>query len=108
MNENEVMMVFCTFPDVETARQIGTSLVETQLAACVNLLPGVESIYRWQGAVESTAEVLAIFKTTNTALPALEQALTERHPYDTPEFLAIRPDDVTERYGGWVKLSVLR
>jgi periplasmic divalent cation tolerance protein len=72
------------------------------------LFPGLESIYRWQGAVESAAEVLAIFKTTTSALPALEQALTERHPYDTPEFLAIRPDAVAERYGGWVKSSVLR
>ena len=65
MNENEVMMVFCTFPDVATARQIGTTLVETQLAACVNLIPGVESIYHWQGAVESAAEVLALAEQTS-------------------------------------------
>jgi periplasmic divalent cation tolerance protein len=106
MNENEVMMVFCTFPDVETARQIGTTLVETQLAACVNLIPGVESIYRWQGAVESAVEVLALFKSPTTALPALERALLEQHPYDTPEFMAVKPESVTARYRDWVLQSV--
>jgi len=106
MNGNEVILVFCTFPDVETARQIGTTLVESQLAACVNLLPGVESIYRWQGAVERAAEVLAVFKTTCTCLPALERELHAQHPYDTPEFVALLPESVSERYGAWVAHSV--
>ena len=57
-------MVFCTFPDVEQARAIAEALVERRLAACVNLLPGVESIYRWEGKVERAGEVLAVIKTT--------------------------------------------
>ena len=68
-------MVLCTFPDADSARQIGTVLVEKQLAACVNLIPAVESIYRWQGKVETAAEVLAIFKTSAAAFPEFERAL---------------------------------
>lgn len=83
----EVMVVLCTFPDLDQARQIGAALVERQVAACVNLLPGVESIYRWQGRVERAGEVLALFKTTR--YPELEAALRELHPYEVPEILAL-------------------
>ena len=95
-------MIFCTFPDSEQARQIGTVLVETQLAACVNLLPAVESIYRWQGKVETGSEVLAIFKTTTAAFPSFEKALTELHPYEVPEIIAISPDQVAGPYKAWL------
>ncbi|MFN6044870.1 MAG: divalent-cation tolerance protein CutA, partial [Verrucomicrobiota bacterium] len=67
--------MLCSFPDIDSARQIGTLLVERQLAACVNLLPGAESIYHWQGKVESAPEVLALFKTTKALWPEFEQAL---------------------------------
>jgi periplasmic divalent cation tolerance protein len=99
-------VVLCTFPDADTARQIGTFLVETQLAACVNLLPGVESIYRWQGAVETAGEVLVMLKTTAERLPELERELAARHPYETPEIVALRPEAVAERYAAWVAASV--
>jgi periplasmic divalent cation tolerance protein len=106
MNTNEVILVLCTFPNLESARQVGTFLVETQLAACVNLIPGVHSIYRWQNQVESAQEVQGLFKTTRPCLTALEQALIERHPYDTPEIVAISPETVGSRYAEWVKQSV--
>jgi periplasmic divalent cation tolerance protein len=99
---NNVLVVLCTFPDVGMARQTGTALVEAQLAACVNLLPGVESIYRWQGAVERAGEVLAVFKTTASAWPAFEQRLRELHPYDVPEIVALKPEQVAESYARWV------
>ena len=99
---NNVLVVLCTFPDVEKARQTGTALMEAQLAACVNLLPGIESIYRWQGAVERAGEVLAIFKTTASAWPTFEQRLRELHPYDVPEIVALRPEQVAESYARWV------
>ena len=99
---NNVLVVLCTFPDVEKARQTGTALMEAQLAACVNLLPGIESIYRWQGAVERAGEVLAIFKTTASAWPAFEQRLRELHPYDVPEIVALKPEQVAESYARWV------
>ena len=95
-------IVFCTFPDRERARQTGTNLVEAQLAACVNLLPGVESIYRWQGAVETSTEVLAIFKTSIETYPSFEKRLRKLHPYDEPEIVALRPEQVSAGYLAWV------
>ena len=85
-------VVLCTFPDLEQARQIGAALVERQVAACVNLLPGVESIYRWEGKVERAGEVLAILKTTR--YDELEAAIRELHPYEVPEVLALPVADV--------------
>ena len=99
---NEVRLVLCTFPDAASARQIGTALVEKQLAACVNLIPGVESIYRWQGKVETAAEVLAVFKTTAMVFPAFEKALAGLHPYEVPEIVALEPSSVAESYHSWV------
>ena len=103
---NEVLIVFCTFPEVGVARQIGTALVEKQLAACVNFIPAVESVYRWQGKVESATEVLAVFKTTTTAFTALEQALTAAHPYQVPEIVALEPAALHCAYRAWVLENV--
>jgi periplasmic divalent cation tolerance protein len=99
---HELRLVLCTFPDAAAARQIGTVLVEKQLAACVNLIPAVESIYRWQGAVETSAEVLAIFKTRAAVLRDFERELAALHPYDVPEIVAIEPANVSENYASWV------
>lgn len=103
---SDVLIILCTFPQTEQARQIGTALVERQLIACVNLIPAVESIYRWQGKVETTAETLAIFKTSRAIFPAFQQALTELHPYDVPEIIALAPDQVAEPYRSWVLNNV--
>ena len=103
---NDVRLVVCTFPDLPSARQIGTLLIEKQLAACVNLIPGVESVYRWQGKVESAAEVLAIFKTSAEVFPEFERELVALHPYYVPEIVAIEPAAVAENYAKWVLNSV--
>lgn len=103
---SNVKLILCTFPNTEQARQIGTVLVEKQLAACVNLVPAVESIYRWQGKVETASEVLAIFKTCAAALTAFERVLTELHPYEVPEMIAIDPADVAAPYREWLLSSV--
>lgn len=103
---NEILVVFSTFPDAASARQVGTLLVERQLAACVNLVSAVESIYRWQGKVETAAEVLAIFKTTTTAWPAFQHALSESHPYEVPEIIALNPAEVAEPYWAWIVNNV--
>ena len=99
---SEVLVVLCTFPDPEQARQIGTALVERQLAACVNLLPAVESIYRWQGKVESATETLAVIKTTAAAYAELETLLAGLHPYEVPEIMALVPEKIAEPYRAWV------
>ena len=80
--------------------------MERQLAACVNLVPAVESIYRWEGKVETASEVLAVFKTTRAVFPAFQQALTELHPYEVPEIIAVSPDQVAEPYRAWVLNNV--
>jgi len=103
---SEVRLVLCTFPDAAVARQIGTLLIEKQLAACINLLPGVESVYRWENKVQSDSEVLAIIKTSATQLPELECELTEMHPYEIPEFVALDPLHVSADYTNWLLRSV--
>lgn len=104
--DEEVVICLTTFPDSEKARQIGTIWVESQLAACLNLLPGVESIYRWEGKTECSAEVVAIVKTTRSHLPALEASLRELHPYELPEFLIVSPEGGSAEYLKWVRNGV--
>ena len=97
-----MILVLCTFPDGQQARQIATAMVERQLAACVNLLPGIESIYRWEGQVDRAAEVLGIFKTSSHLYPALAEALAAAHPYAVPEIVALEPAAVAASYLAWV------
>ena len=104
---NEVRIVLCTFPAAAEARQIGTVLVEMQLAACVNLIPAVESIYRWEGRLETATEVLALIKTSAAAWPALQRTLTELHPYAVPEIVALEPAAVAGAYQAWLLGSVV-
>jgi periplasmic divalent cation tolerance protein len=103
---SDVRLVLTTFPDMETARRIGRVLVEEGLAACMNLLPAVESIYRWQGKVEEGAEVLGVLKTTADGLQALELRLAALHPYEVPEVVALEPAAVSACYAEWLKNSV--
>lgn len=99
---SEIFVVLCTFPSIEQARQIGTVLVEKQLAACVNLLPGAESIYRWQEKIETSSEVLAVIKTTAARQPELFEALAALHPYEVPEIIALDPTAVSPAYAKWI------
>ena len=83
------LVVLSTFDDVDTAARIARTLVEERLAACVNLVPTVRSIYRWQGEISDDPEALAIMKTTAERYPALAARLAELHPYQVPEILAL-------------------
>ena len=103
---NELLLILSTFPDLAKARQIGTLLVETQLAACVNLLPGAESLYRWEDQVETASEVMAVFKTSREMFPVFKAKLQELHPYEVPEIVALRPEDVAASYAGWLLNNV--
>jgi periplasmic divalent cation tolerance protein len=82
-------VVLSTFPDADKAAQVARILLEEQLAACVNLVATVRSIYRWQGAIQDDQEALAIIKTSAERYPALAARLVELHPYDVPEILAL-------------------
>ena len=87
-------------------RALARELVEQRLAACVNVLPRVESIYRWQGKIETDAEQLLLIKTTAERVDALRAALVARHPYEVPEFVVIKPELVAEPYRAWLVESV--
>ena len=98
----EARVVLITAPDEETARRLARGLVGEGLAACVNLIDRVQSIYRWEGAVEESAEVLMIAKTTTSALEAAQSWLVANHPYDVPEFVALKPESVEPAYLAWL------
>jgi periplasmic divalent cation tolerance protein len=97
-----ILIVLSTFPDKDTAQRIARALVEDGLVACVNVLPGVQSIYRWEDRVEAAEEVLAVMKTTEEAYPRLEARLKELHPYEVPEIIALPVERAEAAYAKWV------
>lgn len=99
-------LVFCTCPDRPSAQRIAGQLVDDGLAACVNILPGVESVYRWQGQRESTQEHLLLIKTTHGAYSQLEKTIAEHHPYELPEVIAVSITDGLSGYLDWIDNSL--
>lgn len=99
---DDVFVVHTTAPDAEVGRTIARALVDRRLAACVQVLPGLHSTYRWQGAVEEASEVLLLAKTTRARLADLEIALRELHPYEVPECVAVEAAYVAAPYREWV------
>jgi periplasmic divalent cation tolerance protein len=93
-------------PALKTARTLAKAALEAKLIACANLIPKVESHYRWQGKIESASEVLMILKTAKSRLAALEKLISARHPYDTPEFLVLPLKAVSRRYLAWLADSI--
>ena len=96
------LICFCTCPDAEVAERIATTLVDERLAACVNLLPGITSIYRWQGAIERAGEVLLLVKTGRERLATLTARIVELHPYELPEVLAVEAVGGLPAYLAWI------
>lgn len=97
-----LFIVFVTHPDKAKAKELTTILVKENLAACVNILPGIESVYQWEGKIESGNEVLLLIKTVASKISNLEKRILELHPYSTPEFVAVPASYVTEKYMAWV------
>lgn len=97
-----VRIVMTTAASREEADRIATALVQARLVACVNIVPGVRSIYRWQGAVESADEVLLQIKTTTENLDAVESTLRGLHSYELPEFVVLQPEAATQAYADWI------
>ncbi len=100
------VLVLVTAPNLDTSRALAKAALEARLVACANLVPKIESHYWWQGKLESSAEVLIIFKTTKAKLKALEKLIVANHPYDTPEFLVLPIIKGNKRYLDWVTESV--
>ncbi len=99
---HELLVVFTTLPDEESAQEVADLLVGERLAACVSILPGCRSVYRWQGSVEVADEIPLLIKTAADRYPALQARLIELHSYDVPEILAWRPDAGLPEYASWV------
>ena len=100
-----VVSVYAVFADAYEAERIGRQVVEERLAACVNILPAIRSIYRWKGAVESAEEVAAIFKTRDEQANALITRIAGLHSYDVPCVVTWPIDKVLARYAGWIEES---
>ena len=103
MAETGVLVVLCTFPSREKACQIGTLLVEKQLAACVNVSGEVTSIYRWRGDICRETEVQAFFKVLETRYREFAAVLQDLHPYEVPEIIAAPVVAGSEKYLAWVR-----
>jgi len=100
------LVVLSTFPDADKAAQVARVLVDERLAACVNLVASVRSIYRWRGAVAEDAEALAIIKTTADRYPALSARIVELHPYEVPEIIALPLAEGHPAYLAWLAQQV--
>ena len=98
----KVLLGLSTFPDIETARRISNQLVTEKLCACANILPAVESIYRWQGNIENGSETLVFFKLSEGRKSAFQDELISLHPYDVPELIFLSIDSGSPAYLRWV------
>ena len=101
-----VVLVYATFPAGDTAASIGAALVEERLAACVNILPGMTSIYRWEGAISRDAETVMIIKTTSALAEAVIAAVRARHPYTNPALLVLPAGGGSPDFLAWIAAEV--
>jgi periplasmic divalent cation tolerance protein len=106
MTTTEALIVLVTVPNDETADKLADALVGERLAACVNVIGGVRSTYRWKGAVERDAELLCVCKTTRDGFERLRARIVELHPYELPEVIALPVERGHAPYLDWIKASV--
>ena len=99
---DKILLALSTFPDAETARQVSDQLVSERFAACANILPSVESIYRWKDNIESGNETLVFFKLSEDRQSAFQDKLRSLHPYDVPEIIFVPVTDGLPEYLQWV------
>lgn len=102
MSEIPVVLVYTTLANPEQARQLGNALVREKLAACVNLFPGMISIYQWRGALEETSETAMIIKTSALMLDQLLSRAEALHPYETPALLVLPVERANADFAAWI------
>ena len=102
---SQELVVFVTSSDTGEAARLADTLVSEQLAACVNVVPGIESVYRWEGKITRDIETLLIIKTTDARYAELERRVKELHSYTTPEVVALRIERGSEQYLSWLRAS---
>lgn len=110
MNNNDdantpILLVYCTCPDHDMAVDLANTLVDEALAACVNIVPGLTSIYRWKGVRETGTEELLMIKTTRDKYPSLQARIKAMHPYELPEIIAVPIQAGLPAYVNWVDES---
>jgi periplasmic divalent cation tolerance protein len=98
----DYQIIFCTCPDKITAEKIARLLIEHKLAACVNIMPNISSIYRWQGQIECAEEILLLIKARQDAYSALESLIKQHHPYQLPEIIAVAIERGLPDYLHWI------
>ena len=96
------LLVYCTCPDRVVADNLAGSLVASGLAACVNIMPGVESVYRWKGKIERSNEVMLLIKSDIAHFRALEDTISNLHPYEVPEIVAVPVETGHQPYLEWI------
>jgi periplasmic divalent cation tolerance protein len=99
-------LVLCSCPNADTANELALALVEQRLAACVNLLPGVTSVYGWEGRALTASEQLLLIKTETAGVAGLETFIKQRHPYEVPEIIAIPIERGNQDYFDWISAWV--
>lgn len=99
------LVAFVTCPP-DKAEGIATSIVESRLAACVNIVPGITSVYTWEGAVNKDSETLLIIKTNRSSYDAFETKIKELHPYDVPEIICVPIELGSKAYLSWLNQSI--
>ena len=104
----QARLVLTTAADAEEAGRLARTLVEERLVACVTMVPGVESVYRWQGGIETATETLLLLKTGPDQLAALEARVRELHSYETPEFLVLGVEAGAHGYLEWLQAALRR
>ena len=100
-------IIYCTCPDFETANKIARQLVEAKVAACVNILPSVTSVYEWQGKVETAQEFLLMIKTCHIHYLTIEAEIKRLHPYELPEIIAVAIEHGLPDYLNWINSCIL-
>lgn len=99
---NRYQIILCTCPDKDTAEKIARLLITGKVAACVNILPGITSIYLWQEQIESVQEHLLLIKANKSCYQAIEKTISEHHPYELPEIIAAPIDNGLPEYLQWI------
>jgi len=98
----EIRVTIVSAPSEECAREITLKLIEARQSACVNIISGVRSIYRWQGKIEDEKEVLLLIKSPAAGLEKLHELIKKIHPYENPEIVSIAPERVAKAYAEWI------
>ena len=103
---SDAIVVLTTVEKPDDGERLARALVESELAACIQILPRMLSIYRWQGNIEQASEILLLIKTTLASFPRLEIVIKENHPYDVPEIIALPVEAGSSEYLNWLTSSV--